>query len=268
MRQSPIFALRTCELCGCEYAPSGATQRYCIPCRSLKSKERKKAWEAKKYPNRKPKRKSSEVCCVCGAPFSSHFSGNAYCNVHYLRMYNNGTVEKLGRQRTNTYSVQGDIVTVTTSKGKPFLVDVADLEKVRRYSWCYSKTGYLVANINHRVVKLHRYLLEPEVGVVIDHINGDPADNRRCNLRICSNAENCRNCKPSKNSKTGVVGVKIKKNGNFSAYIMVNRKYITLGCFHTLEEAAKARKEAEIRYFGEFAPTLSRTSTTTRGVSE
>jgi hypothetical protein len=124
----------------------------------------------------------------------------------------------------------------------------------------------LVANINGKVTKLHRFLLDPEPGAVIDHINGDPSDNRRCNLRLCSAKENSRNTKASRSSRTGVVGVKIVQSGKFVAQIMVDRKMIILGTFDTLDAAAEARKQAEQRYFGEYAPSSSRTSTSTQGM--
>ena len=162
------------------------------------------------------------------------------------------------RKRTNTYETDGDITTVKTSKGNAFIVDTSDLEAVQRYSWCFGKTGYLVANIRGKVVKLHRYLLQPLPGQIVDHINGDPSDNRRCNLRICTPRENSRNSRAAWNNKTGIVGVRIVNGTRYVAQITVNRKTITLGSFPTLELAAAARAEAEKRYFGEFAPSTSR----------
>ena len=265
MRKSPTIEPRACKYCGAVYTPTGTSQQYCPACRVKQRELALQRYAARKYPDRKPKQKSSEVCCVCGEPFSSHFEGRPYCNKHYLRMYNNGTTEPKPRSRTNTYEITDDVAVVTTSSGKSFSIDRADLEAVQRYSWCFSKTGYLVANIDGKVTKLHRYLLRPEAGIVIDHINGDPTDNRRCNLRLCTPKENSRNSAPTKSSKTGVVGVKIVPSGKYVAQIMVNRKNILLGTFDTLEEAAEARRQAETKYFGDYAPTASRTVTSTLG---
>lgn len=269
MRKSPTIQPRTCAMCGAVYTPSGNAQIYCQTCKIIASKQRKQEFYRRKYPDSKPKVKCSDVCCVCGKPFSSHFEGKPYCNLHYLRMKANGTPEYVGRKSINTFDVQGETTVVTTRSGKPFLIDTADLDAVKKYSWCFNKSGgYLVANIGGRVVRLHRYLLQPEKRVLIDHINGDPADNRRCNLRFCTPAENARNTAVAKNNSTGVVGVKKVKAGKYVAFIMYNRKYITLGTFDTLEEAASARHEAEQRYFKEFSPSSSRTSTTVSATFE
>jgi len=51
-----------------------------------------------------------------------------------------------------------------------------------------------------------------------------------------------------KNNSSGVQGVRILPSGKFCAYIMVNRKQISLGSYETIEEAATARKDAEALY--------------------
>ena len=268
MRKRPVIQPRVCAMCGSVYTPNSFTQKFCHECGKIADKQRKHDFYVRKFPDSKPKTRCQDVCCVCGAPFSSHFDGKPYCNKHYLRMKLNGTPDPIGRKRKNTYDVQGDTVVVTTSSGKTFLVDTADLEQVQMYSWCFSKTGYLVATVDHRTVKLHRYLLQPDASAVVDHINGDPADNRRCNLRVCTVKDNARNAAVGKNNRTGVTGVKLVKSGRYVASIMVNRKHIVLGTFDTLEEAASVRREAEQRYFGEFSATSSRTSTIASGTSE
>ena len=268
MRKSPTILPRECAMCGAVYTPSGTFQMYCPACRKIAEKNRKLAYYRRQFPDAKPIEKCSDPCCICGAPFSSHFEGKPYCNKHYLRMKTNGTPEPIGRKRKNTYTIQGDITVVTASNGKTFLVDTADLDIVKRNSWCFSKTGYLVANIDHHVIKLHRYLLNPNADEVVDHINGDPTDNRRSNLRICTNTENIRNSSVSKNSKTGVLGVKKVQSGKYVATITVNRKYIHLGTFETVESAAAARRDAERIYFKDFSPSISRITTTASGTDE
>ena len=268
MRKSPTIEQRICQSCGNAFQPTGNRQFFCPSCALERDKQRKMEYYKRKFPDAKPKKKTKEVCCVCGSAFSSHFLGKPYCNMHYLRMKVNGSADLQGRKRTNKYAVDGDTVTVTTSNGRTFIADASDLELIQRYNWCFSKTGYLVANIRGKVTKLHRYLLSPDPSSVIDHINGNPADNRRDNLRICSIADNSRNTSPSKNSSTGIVGVKLSPAGKYVAHIMVNRKHITLGTFERIDEAAEARKQAELLYFGEFSPTTSRTHTITQGTSE
>lgn len=74
------------------------------------------------------------------------------------------------------------------------------------------------------------------------------------NLRIVTNQQNNINKCISKNNTSGCTGVYYIKNENkWTAGIGVNNKYIYLGCFDNFEDAFKARKEAEEKYFGEFS---------------
>lgn len=82
----------------------------------------------------------------------------------------------------------------------------------------------------------------------IDHINGNSIDNRIENLRDVTSKENSRNLSISSYNKTGVMGVNLTSRGRFRARIIVHGKETALGCYSTLEEAAAARKEAEIKY--------------------
>ena len=88
----------------------------------------------------------------------------------------------------------------------------------------------------------------------IDHINGDPSDNRISNLRECTPEQNQRNRKVATNSKTGIPGVTFwAKRNRWIAKIKHQQKSIHLGCFKTKEEALLARRAAEVLYFKEFA---------------
>lgn len=160
----------------------------------------------------------------------------------------------MSKRNTNNYILQ-----VITANNNKILVDYEDFEKISKYSWCVSKTGYAVANINGKVTKMHRYILgitNPEI--VIDHINHNTLDNRKNNLRICTNKENSRNAKIGKNNKTGFIGISIAYNGKYRARIMVDRKEIALGHYTNIEDAIAAREKAEKLYFKEFAPSISR----------
>ena len=197
-------------------------------------------------------------CCVCGGEFACHFDGKPYCNKHYLRMYNNGTIEPKQRERTNHYEKCDGFIKIITKKGDEILVDDCDEKKVKMYSWCISKTGYPVANIGGKVRKIHRYLLDlSDQDMIVDHINGNPLDNRRKNLRICTVTENARNTARTRNRKLPK-GVSTTRSGRYRARIYVDYKEIRIGIFDTIEDAAKARRDAEIKYFGDFAPCVCR----------
>lgn len=98
----------------------------------------------------------------------------------------------------------------------------------------------------HRLAWLHFYGEEPPG--MIDHINGDPDDNRINNLRAVTNAENCRNASLPKNNSTGRIGVSpyfFNGRTKYLARIRVDGKLKHLGYFNTVEEAGAARGRAE-----------------------
>ena len=90
--------------------------------------------------------------------------------------------------------------------------------------------------------------------LVPDHINGKRFDNRKCNLRIATRYQNNMNMRLSRNNTSGVKGVNFDKRlQQWRSRIGFNKKTIELGYFDKFEDAVKARKEAEEKYFGEFS---------------
>ena len=80
----------------------------------------------------------------------------------------------------------------------------------------------------------------------IDHVNGVRYDNRIENLRDVSPAENQRNQKLNSRNTTGFCGVGLyKPNGKYQAKYTRNGKTISLGYFHTIEDAVMARQRAD-----------------------
>ena len=75
---------------------------------------------------------------------------------------------------------------------------------------------------------------------LIDHINCNKLDNRKCNLRNATHQENVFNKKCPKNNKSGHRGIRIMPSGRFSAYITINKKQLSLGTYDTFEEAKNA----------------------------
>ena len=87
----------------------------------------------------------------------------------------------------------------------------------------------------------------------IDHINHVVYDNRKNNLRIVNVVQNQRNRILSSNNTSGVNGVWFVKRDNiWRASICVEKKRIALGSFKDIEDAIESRKNAEIKYFGEY----------------
>lgn len=131
------------------------------------------------------------------------------------------------------------------------LLFFTDDKRVLKHSWGKAASGYCGSHINGKQVLLHRFLLNPQSNELVDHINRNKKDNRIANLRNTNKSINAFNCGVRKNNTSGVTGVWFRKDTNkWTAEIKVNLKKLSLGCFFTKEEAIKARKEAEAKYYG------------------
>lgn len=126
-----------------------------------------------------------------------------------------------------------------------------------------TKAGYVLLTMAGQKCYAHRLALAisdnrwPENEV--DHINGDPSDNRLCNLRHASRQQNGRNIKLRDDNKSGVSGVRWnKREQKWKAQISVDGIVMGLGAFSEFDLAVKARREAELKFHKEFSPSFCR----------
>lgn len=157
------------------------------------------------------------------------------------------------KKKYNEIDVDGSIAYVKTRNGDIVIIDSADVILVKNIYWDVNKNGYAYGRIGGKFCTMHRFIMKPNESEVIDHINHNKLDNRRSNLRVCTQSQNCMNGLKRKNNKSGVVGVCKAPGGKWRASINVRYKHIHLGQFSNKSDAIKARKEAEKKYFGEFA---------------
>lgn len=137
------------------------------------------------------------------------------------------------------------------------LISEADLWKAKGKLWSKCSHGYAVAyhrrpDGSETKISLHRVVLPPSEGKIIDHINRNKLDNRRENLRIVTYSQNGMNRGANYDSPSGFKGA-IEESGKFVSKIKVEGKSVYIGTFSTAEDAAKAYNVKAIKYFGEYA---------------
>jgi hypothetical protein len=169
---------------------------------------------------------------------------------------------KLGNA-TGPYSPRQAIIPISASiayipltRGMFALVNREDAEALQAMNWATMKdkgSFYVGTHIpkdgKHPVVRMQRFL----IGGMVDHINRNPMDNRRCNLRPVTFAQNAMNRKVQSRAASGLKGVTLAYGGKFKASIRVNKRLIHLGTFSTKEEAHAAYCSSATKHFGEYA---------------
>ncbi len=150
------------------------------------------------------------------------------------------------------------------SKGKYYdvLIDDEDFDKIKNYKWNISydkkRNRYdvraTIPKSNKKKILLHRLIMNAQKGKQVDHQYHKTLDNRKQNLRICTNQQNSFNRKKHKDSKSKYKGVTWhKKAKKWQASIAFNYKRIHLGLFENIEDAKKIYNKKAKELFGEFA---------------
>ena len=165
----------------------------------------------------------------------------------------------------NKYNLTGDIgIGYTYNTNQEFYFDLEDYDKIKEYCWsiwhrkendystlCAKKT--LKPNVYRNVYMARVILNITDKNIIVDHIDRNPLNNCKDNLRICNLSINSKNTSKPRNSTCKFMGVSFEK-GKYCARIGHNKKKIHLGRFDNLEDAIIARLKAEKKYCGEFAP--------------
>tara|TARA_R110000868_G_scaffold155942_1_gene382579 strand:+ start:223 stop:747 length:525 start_codon:yes stop_codon:yes gene_type:complete len=156
------------------------------------------------------------------------------------------------------------------SKGKVFLIDDIDYDNIKHITWHVALDGYVKGTKKgtRKRLQLHRFILDAPKGTMVDHRDRNPLNNKRDNLRFCTNSQS--NCNRRAHGRSKYLGVVIKsqkikyeskRSGTkfyvgkprILAYINTSEKQLYLGVFKTEEDAARAYDAAARIHHGEFA---------------
>lgn len=160
--------------------------------------------------------------------------------------------------KTNKYDLSGEYgIGWTTNTNQEFYFDLDRFNEIKDFCW----VEHILTNGLHRLEAYNPNTKKPILMHTLlgyhlyDHIDRNELNNRSCNLRPATQQQNCCNRSIQSNNSSGIIGVNFNQKQNmWHARIGICGKRIHLGFFHNKNDAIKTRLQAEIKYFGEFAP--------------
>lgn len=151
---------------------------------------------------------------------------------------------------------------IKLTQGKWAMVDDEDYGWLSQWRWHAIKTPYTFYVVRNspkvkgrqNTIRMHRQILTPKIGQLVDHINHNGLDNRKENLRFCGHSQNQFNKRKWKNTTSKFKGVSWQRavgkwRGRWKAQIRISYKLIYLGVFINQIEAAQAYDCAAKKYF-------------------
>jgi len=150
---------------------------------------------------------------------------------------------------------QGDNVRlIPLGDGAYAYVDATDYEWLNQWTWYLCGGGYAGRSENGKIILMHRQIMQPPAGMLVDHRDANKANNCRSNLRICTRSENQANQRKQAGSYSRFKGVYCnKQNGKWCAQCYAAGKRNWLGYFDSEVEAARAYDYAAVAAFGPYA---------------
>ena len=152
-------------------------------------------------------------------------------------------------------------VNLNNSDENIMICDLEDWNKQKDCYWIKNRGGYATSCKNHKTIIFHRIIMGTNNSKIqVDHINGNKLDNRKQNLRICSNQENSFNKNKNSNNSSGYKGVYFDKERNkWRSSIQFNGKSIKSSKrYDTPEEAYEWYVQKSNELFGDFSVFKSR----------
>lgn len=221
--------------------------------------------EERKITRKRPRKKKIQYCEICNKIEKSFYNkktGMILCGKHAAQFFIHGKFLDKTRFNDNEIIIKDDIAEIALYDVvgniiAKAIIDINQLQFIKNYKWHKNGEGYAQTTIDNKKIRLHRFLINATEDMYVDHKNRRRLDCRLSNLRLCTQTENNRNVGLKKSSKSKIRGIYQDKYGKWIAYININKKKIHLGYFINLNDAIKARIDAENKYFKEFAPNLN-----------
>lgn len=164
----------------------------------------------------------------------------------------------LFRKHWDPQEIDENTYGIPLSKGQTAFIDKDNFDTVKDYGWYayYDKIGktfYAVSRTHGTKIKMHRLILNATEEQKVDHTDHNGLNNRKNNIRLCTQSQNCMNKRVQSNNTSGYKGVSFHRGKNkYQAMIMVNRKQIYIGSFLTALEASEAYQKEAKKLHGEF----------------
>ena len=216
----------SCSICGKNYEVTPSKQCITYICKDCRNKRAKGV---------------DKICPVCGKKFNVTYKNRnkiccCYkCSREYIKKYNKVLI----------LDTHAEIIINSKKWGmKKCLIDKEDIDKVKELTWQVKYTKetncfYIVSSkSNKKEIKIHRFITNCPENKIVDHINHNPLDNRRINLRICTAKTNNATQSLRKDNKSGYAGISKTKSNKWR--VVHSRK--TLGTYNTLEQAIEVKQ--------------------------
>lgn len=199
------------------------------------------------------------VCYVCGRISTKKRTRNqkVMCSKHYKQEWRKGRItdenprtgKDLNEIRIYDDHAELDVYDNAGNVAATVILDVDSVDDVKDSKWSRGTGNYILTNrdANGKRNSIHRVILHAADGVEIDHIDNNPLNNRKSNLRPVTHLEN------THNQPTTPTGYRRRPDGKFVATISENNNQIHIGVYENEIDAVFARQFAETLLRGEFA---------------
>jgi hypothetical protein len=170
----------------------------------------------------------------------------------------------LGKPGAKPLDQSGQVLQIPLTKGHVAIIDAEDAPKVNGLSWyalvsasseqIYAATRDKRVRGKSAILLMHRLITDAPVGMMVDHENRNGLDNRKGNLRVCTQSQNMANQKRRSIGSSAYKGVSWSKWMNrWKACVQFNYRIVHIGYFSDEIDAAKAYDSKARELFGEYA---------------